>query len=193
MAVFMASNARVFPPRETARARREAAYLRLVRPTSFCCAPPIPTATGSNSACRSPPRRRATGCRRGCSISSSPAPRARRARRSAHGLPTQRPRVPFNRHLPGRREPARPSLLRSPRLGSHSRLGGPFRRRLHSAIVGSRPPWPGNDLFIFINDCDGDWVEISAEIERVEPDREAGIWPHEERTLNSWGRAPLRS
>jgi catechol 2,3-dioxygenase len=52
---------------------------------------------------------------------------------------------------------------------------------------------PGNNLFIFINDCDGNWVEISAEIERVEPDREAGIWPHEERTLNSWGRAPLRS
>ena len=52
---------------------------------------------------------------------------------------------------------------------------------------------PGNNLFIFINDCDGNWVEISAEIERVEADREAGTWPHEERTLNSWGRAPLRS
>jgi catechol 2,3-dioxygenase len=52
---------------------------------------------------------------------------------------------------------------------------------------------PGNNLFIFINDCDGNWVEISAEIERVDPDREAGTWPHEERTLNSWGRAPLRS
>jgi len=52
---------------------------------------------------------------------------------------------------------------------------------------------PGNNLFIFINDCDGNWVEISAEIERVEPDRAAGTWPHEERTLNSWGRAPLRS
>lgn len=26
-----------------------------------------------------------------------------------------------------------------------------------------------------------------------EPERLAGVWPHTERTLNSWGRAPLRS
>lgn len=52
---------------------------------------------------------------------------------------------------------------------------------------------PGNNLFIFIHDPDGNWVELSAEIERVAPDRAAGAWPHEERTLNLWGRAPLRS
>ena len=52
---------------------------------------------------------------------------------------------------------------------------------------------PGNNLFIFIHDPDGNWVELSAEIEHVAPGRPAGAWPHEERTLNLWGRAPLRS
>jgi catechol 2,3-dioxygenase len=36
-------------------------------------------------------------------------------------------------------------------------------------------------------------VEISAELERVTPDRPVGAWLHEERTLNSWGRGVLRS
>jgi catechol 2,3-dioxygenase len=52
---------------------------------------------------------------------------------------------------------------------------------------------PGNNLFVFVHDTDGNWVEISAEIEVVEADRETGVWPHEEYTLNSWGTAPLRS
>jgi catechol 2,3-dioxygenase len=52
---------------------------------------------------------------------------------------------------------------------------------------------PGNNLFVFIHDPDGNWVEISAELEEVTADRPVGSWPHEERTLNSWGRAPLRS
>ena len=52
---------------------------------------------------------------------------------------------------------------------------------------------PGNNLFLFVHDPDGNWVEISAEIEVVAPDRPRGVWPHEERTLNSWGSAPLRS
>ena len=52
---------------------------------------------------------------------------------------------------------------------------------------------PGNNLFLFVHDPDGNWVEISAEIEVVAPDRATGVWPHEEYTLNSWGSAPLRS
>jgi catechol 2,3-dioxygenase-like lactoylglutathione lyase family enzyme len=52
---------------------------------------------------------------------------------------------------------------------------------------------PGNNLFIFVNDPDKNWVEISAELEIVQPDRPAGTWPHEERTLNSWGRGVLRT
>ncbi len=52
---------------------------------------------------------------------------------------------------------------------------------------------PGSNLFIFIHDPDGNWVELSAELEGVTHDRPAGRWPHEERTLNSWGQGKLRS
>ena len=52
---------------------------------------------------------------------------------------------------------------------------------------------PGNNLFVFVHDPDGNWVEVSAELEIVEPDRPVGSWPHEERTLNSWGRGVMRS
>lgn len=52
---------------------------------------------------------------------------------------------------------------------------------------------PGNNLFLFTSDPDGNSVEFSAELEIVTNDRPAGRWPHEERTLNLWGKAPLRS
>jgi catechol-2,3-dioxygenase len=52
---------------------------------------------------------------------------------------------------------------------------------------------PGNNLFVFIHDLDGNWVEVSAELENVLPDRPAGTWRHEERTLNVWGAGLLRS
>jgi catechol-2,3-dioxygenase len=52
---------------------------------------------------------------------------------------------------------------------------------------------PGNNLFLFFHDHDGNWVEISAELEQVTPDRPVGTWRHEERTLNSWGIGLLRS
>lgn len=51
---------------------------------------------------------------------------------------------------------------------------------------------PGNNLFIFIKDPDENWIEISAELEVVH-DRPVKIWPHEERTLNLWGRGMLRA
>jgi catechol 2,3-dioxygenase len=51
---------------------------------------------------------------------------------------------------------------------------------------------PGNNLFIFIVDPDGNWIEISAELEVVH-DRPVKIWPHRERTLNLWGRGVLRA
>jgi catechol 2,3-dioxygenase-like lactoylglutathione lyase family enzyme len=52
---------------------------------------------------------------------------------------------------------------------------------------------PGNNLFIFFHDLDGNWIELSTELERVEPGRPVGSWPHEERTVNSWGSGFLRS
>ncbi len=50
---------------------------------------------------------------------------------------------------------------------------------------------PGNNLFIFIEDPDKNWIEISAELEVIH-DRPVKEWRHEPRTLNSWGRAIMR-
>lgn len=52
---------------------------------------------------------------------------------------------------------------------------------------------PGNDVFFMVRDPDGNLAEISAEIETCAADRPAGQWPHEERTLNLWGKAIMRS
>jgi catechol 2,3-dioxygenase len=51
---------------------------------------------------------------------------------------------------------------------------------------------PGNNLFIFIEDPDGNWIEVSAELEVVH-DRPVKDWPQEPYTLNMWGKAILRS
>lgn len=51
---------------------------------------------------------------------------------------------------------------------------------------------PGNDVFFMVRDPDGNLAEISAEIEVCESDRPAGVWVHEERTLNLWGKAIMR-
>lgn len=51
----------------------------------------------------------------------------------------------------------------------------------------------GNNLFVFIHDPDGNWIEISAELEFIEPGKQTGIWRHETRTLNLWGHAKMRS
>ena len=51
---------------------------------------------------------------------------------------------------------------------------------------------PGNNLFAFISDPDGSWIEISAELEIIY-DRPAKTWKHEERTLNLWGMSKLRA
>lgn len=51
---------------------------------------------------------------------------------------------------------------------------------------------PGNNLFIFIKDPDGNWIEVSAELEVIH-DRPMKTWPHAERTLNLWGKGLLRS
>lgn len=50
---------------------------------------------------------------------------------------------------------------------------------------------PGNNIFIFVEDPDGNWIEISAELEVIY-DRPVKEWKHEPRTLNYWGRAIMR-
>jgi catechol 2,3-dioxygenase len=52
---------------------------------------------------------------------------------------------------------------------------------------------PGNNLFLFFYDPDGNFIEISAELEVVPQGKPTGEWPHAERTLNSWGRGFLRT
>jgi catechol 2,3-dioxygenase-like lactoylglutathione lyase family enzyme len=52
---------------------------------------------------------------------------------------------------------------------------------------------PGNNLFFMVNDPDGNWVELSAELEHITPERQPGLWPHTEKSLNLWGPGILRS
>ncbi|HEY4134479.1 MAG TPA: VOC family protein [Alphaproteobacteria bacterium] len=52
---------------------------------------------------------------------------------------------------------------------------------------------PGNNLFFMLNDPDGNAFEFSAEIEHIDHDIATREWPHEQRTLNSWGTAWMRS
>jgi catechol 2,3-dioxygenase-like lactoylglutathione lyase family enzyme len=52
---------------------------------------------------------------------------------------------------------------------------------------------PGNNLFFMIEDPDGHKVEFSAELELMPRDLPPRTWPHEQRTLNLWGSAWMRS
>jgi catechol 2,3-dioxygenase-like lactoylglutathione lyase family enzyme len=52
---------------------------------------------------------------------------------------------------------------------------------------------PGNNLFFMIEDPDGHKVEFSAELELMPKDAAHRTWPHEQRTLNLWGSAWMRS
>ena len=52
---------------------------------------------------------------------------------------------------------------------------------------------PGNNLFFMIEDPDGHKVELSAELELMPKEMAWRTWPHEQRTLNLWGSAWMRS
>lgn len=52
---------------------------------------------------------------------------------------------------------------------------------------------PGNNLFLMIRDPDGIRIEISAEMEHLDRDVPHRVWPQEERTLNLWGTAWMRT
>ena len=69
----------------------------------------------------------------------------------------------------------------------------------HMASLGLKIWWgpgrhgPGNNLFFMIEDPDGHKVEFSAELELMPKDVPFRTWPHEDRTLNLWGSAWMRS
>lgn len=67
-----------------------------------------------------------------------------------------------------------------------------FAARRLPLIWGPGRHGPGNNLFLFIEDPDGNRIEVSAELEVVH-DRPVKNWPHEERTLNLWGPAIVRA
>ena len=50
---------------------------------------------------------------------------------------------------------------------------------------------PGANLFIMVRDPDGNWVEISAELEQVEAERPAGVWQNGPEVANRWGQPRL--
>jgi len=52
---------------------------------------------------------------------------------------------------------------------------------------------PGNNLFFMVEDPDGHKVEFSAELELMTRQMPARTWSHEQRTLNLWGSAWMRS
>jgi len=52
---------------------------------------------------------------------------------------------------------------------------------------------PGNDVFFMVQDPDGNLLEISADLEVCDASRPASTWRHEQRTLNLWGTAIMRS
>ena len=52
---------------------------------------------------------------------------------------------------------------------------------------------PGNNLFFMIRDPDGNRIELSAEQELMPREMAMRTWPHDERTLNLWGNAWMRS
>jgi catechol 2,3-dioxygenase-like lactoylglutathione lyase family enzyme len=50
---------------------------------------------------------------------------------------------------------------------------------------------PGANLFIMVRDPDGNWIEVSAELEQVEAERPAGVWEHSPLVANRWGQPRL--
>jgi catechol 2,3-dioxygenase len=52
---------------------------------------------------------------------------------------------------------------------------------------------PGNNLFFMIEDPESHKIELSAELELMPKEMGPRAWKHEERTLNYWGQAWMRS
>jgi len=71
--------------------------------------------------------------------------------------------------------------------------GDRFAAERISIFFGPGRHGPGNNLFFMVVDADRNRLEISCELEITGPEREAGVWPHCEYSLNSWGKAWIRS
>lgn len=71
--------------------------------------------------------------------------------------------------------------------------GDRFARVRRSIFFGPGRHGPGNNLFFMVTDPDGNRLELSAELQNVKADHQPGLWPHEEYTLNSWGRGWIRT
>jgi catechol 2,3-dioxygenase len=71
--------------------------------------------------------------------------------------------------------------------------GDKFARGRIPIFFGPGRHGPGNNLFFMVTDTDGNRLEFSAELQRVEAAAAPGVWPNGEYTLNSWGRAWMRS
>lgn len=71
--------------------------------------------------------------------------------------------------------------------------GDRFAKERISIFFGPGRHGPGNNLFFMVVDPDRNRLEFSAELELAQADKEAGVWPQSEHTLNSWGRAWMRS
>lgn len=67
-----------------------------------------------------------------------------------------------------------------------------FAERHINLVWGPGRHGPGNNLFAFIEDPDGNMIEVSAELEVVK-DRPIKDWKQEARTLNLWGWAINRT
>ena len=71
--------------------------------------------------------------------------------------------------------------------------GDRFAEQHISIFFGPGRHGPGNNLFFMVTDADKNRLEFSAELQHVEPDQKPGEWPQSSHTLNSWGRAWIRS
>lgn len=68
-----------------------------------------------------------------------------------------------------------------------------FAAQEHLLLWGPGRHGAGNNLFAMIHDADGNWIEVSAELETITEERSVKRWEHGPRPLNLWGQAKLRS
>ncbi|OCR22428.1 glyoxalase [Pseudomonas syringae] len=71
--------------------------------------------------------------------------------------------------------------------------GDRFAKERITIFFGPGRHGPGNNLFFMVVDADRNRLELSAELEVTDASRQPGVWPQEEHTLNSWGRAWIRT